>query len=217
METKKKELLLPLGLLSLVMILSLPYPHRFSFGELMFYQLGIPVWSNGYQGINFVGILTFLLFLFAISKLISEFPNKKLVTFFSASLFCILVPGIVVEAVQTQMNGVGAIHYNAKDSRCEFQTDSDEEKVEGACELTLKNHSRNEVAFYIDVKDHNRNEEPYLSKLNDLSQVSLTLSPRERRVVHLPFQVNLEETHLLGGSIGNVPIKVYDENYKREL
>lgn len=141
-------------IMSLSSILGISYKSGFSFGDELFYFLGIPPWSNGYTGTHYTAL--FSIFLFFIGAILAGkvFSGKKLAAAILLSIT--LMPAVAFESrllfLRTQ-SGLKTIEYKLKTSNLEIRTTTDG-NLDVTGTVVLTNYGKAPLSFGIRLPEN---------------------------------------------------------------
>ncbi|WP_047986499.1 hypothetical protein [Ornithinibacillus californiensis] len=219
MFRNKKMFYTAITLLTLIIVVNLPYPHDVSFGESVASKLNIPIQSS--MGFHYLGISSIILFfasLFLLNNSLEKYNGRMLVLAF---ILFTAAPSMIVGTFQkTLATGVYAVHYEKDRSNCQFNM-IDEDTLRGECELHFVNHSRDEVEFTIEF--HERyffdGVKQAETLMNEGTPNVVRLHKKERRTVRIEKNIDVStmENHIEGGNSSGVYIIIKSGDKVREL
>jgi hypothetical protein len=215
----KKMFYTAITLLTLIIVVNLPYPHDVSFGESVASKLNIPIQSS--QGFHYLGISSIILFftsLFLLNNSLEKYNGRMLVLAF---ILFTAAPSMIVGTIQkTLATGVYAVQYDKERSNCQFDM-IDEDTLRGECELHFVNHSRDEVEFTIEfyeryVFDNNIGAE---TLLNEGTPNVVKLHKKAFKTVRIvkDIDVSTMKNHIESGSSNGVNIIIHSGDNARNL
>ncbi|PWA11185.1 hypothetical protein DCC39_09430 [Pueribacillus theae] len=219
MINNKVYLFFAVGLFIITMVLNFPFPHNIPYSEAVISVLNIPIRSA--NGFHYVGITT-LLFLFAglyfLAKSLKKYRVRSILI---AVIFILVFPQFLVIAYQkTVAAGIYAISYEQDTSICRFNK-TGENTLRGMCELTFKNHSKNDVSFDIIFYEHYPFEEdiPMVSLMNSGAPFETKLKGKERKRIKLETDIDLSKmkSRIDGGEANSVNVIIRQGEKSRNL
>lgn len=219
MIKSKKQLILAIALLGIVVLLNIPYPHSRTIGASLII-MNIPI--NYPDGINYLGwgyvfIIFFSLILLGAS--LKKYHGRFILL---AIALVVTSPQFIANAFQnTVATGIYAIEYNPSDSNCKFNTVQNA-TLHVECELWFKNHSRNDVTFTVEFIE----DDPFgegiksVSLLNADKPLAVTIGRKHREPIFISKEIDLtilDGNYISSGNFSYIHIIMRDGNKYREL
>ncbi|MCP3026385.1 hypothetical protein [Halobacillus sp. A5] len=156
-----------------------------------------------------------VLFLAGMITLVKAMEKYKARTVILTISLLSIIPGIVGEAYQnTAASGIYAVSYDKEQSRCDYEK-IDAHTLEGRCQLTFKNHSRENVRFGLEFSERNKMH----SLLNKTENHDIALPAKQRMSIEIINQVDVtsESEHIDRGTGTEVDINIIDNGHLRKL
>ncbi|GAE37613.1 hypothetical protein [Halalkalibacter akibai] len=219
MIKSQKQLFLAISLLSIVVLLNIPYPHSRTIGASLII-MNIPVkYPDGVNHLvwGYVFIIFFSLVLLGSS--LKKYHGRFILL---AIALVVASPQLIANVFQkTVATGIYAIEYNPGESNCKFDT-IENETLNVECEFRFKNHSRNDVTFTVEFIE----DDPFgdgiksVSLLNAENPLGVTIEGKRREPIFIKEEIDittLEGNYISSGSSSYVNIIMRDGNKYREL
>ncbi len=147
MIKNKGSFVLAIIILFICMLLFFPFPENKLNGATTSF-MSFPI--NDQDGFNTVGIIGSILYIAAIVLLVSSLKKYRIRLVFLTMFAYALVPTAAIWLYQhTLASGIYALSYDNR-SECTFESDGDGH-IYAACNIELKNHSRNDVSFNLEL------------------------------------------------------------------
>lgn len=203
-------------LLAICMILFFPYPNNPLIGSSVTF-MSFPLQNE--DGLVWKGILGTALFLIAMALLIYGLKRFYVVLAVLVLFLYALIPLYLVTAYQeTLASGIGAISYD-QEGKCAFDTLEDSERMNGDCQLTLKNHSNQPVSFELEFMDtgFGQEEMKMVSLMNIAGPYKITIEGNQAEFIELNeiLDVSDVQDHIFSGSTSDVHFKLVEEKKER--
>lgn len=203
-------------LLAICMILFFPYPNNPLIGSSVTF-MSFPLQNE--DGLVWKGILGTALFLIAMALLIYGLKRFYVVLAVLVLFLYALIPLYLVTAYQeTLASGIGAISYD-QEGKCAFDTLEDSERMNGDCQLTLKNHSNQPVSFELEFMDtgFGQEEMKMVSLMNIAGPYKITIEGNQAEFIELNeiLDVSDVQDHIFSGSTSGVHFKLVEEKKER--
>jgi hypothetical protein len=207
---KNKKLLILSGILLIFSIaLTFPYPDAYLSARARSSIFNVPVTTM--DGLNIMGIVALLLLLVSLILLVKGLEKYKKRLVFATILLFMLLPIVLISFYQkTLAADVYAISYEIGSSECNF-TKNYGENLNGSCEFTFTNHSRDAVLFAIEFYDQYWYEEsvrtvslmnnnaPYMVELkgDETKRVKIESSIEESGIEHQFYSANSTQVNII--------------------
>ncbi|SFK82868.1 hypothetical protein SAMN03159341_101770 [Paenibacillus sp. 1_12] len=213
---KRNRLIISLTLIILTLVLSWKYPDVTTLGEQWFTALGLPVWSNGRDGFNYLGILLMLI-AFAGLYLLSSSLNKHRRKIVIAAIIAIVwLPANLVIGYQTVFaKGIYTLEYDRTSSNCTYKRE--EQWLTGSCTLTFINHGR-DVDFSVAIRRGPFLNNSFLEQLDVLGDQTFHMAAHDKNSITVPFKKWAQDVETpSSGSMSGFDITVKSETSQRHL
>lgn len=201
------------------LILNIPFPHRYPFGESFLGFLGLPKQFNipgkSSGELFMIDLITsnlLLVGLYILGISVSKYP-VRIVLFAFFSLASLQVSMIQFYQA-TSATGIYAVSYENRQGTCQFHVNNGE-PVYGECDLRFKNHSNAAVDFEMEFD----NDVPMVSLMNDARPYVITLREKETRDVTIRMIIDESEIDHVNEKtkIEGIDIIIRSNGKEREL
>lgn len=182
------------------LILNMPFPHRYPFGEKILSSLHIPTRISLEKGaldgfhVLFIFSMIFLVAgLYFLAKSVEKYHVRIIISAFVAVS---VIPNMLVNVYQTNFaTGIYAVHYNNEGSTCSYEM-TDEQKGYAECELQFGNYGQKDVDFEVvfDEELISTNEDLIASLMNADAPYEITLGAQEWKTVKIRTNIDLSGT-----------------------
>jgi hypothetical protein len=124
----------------------------FSFGDQMFWGLGISPWSNGQFGFHYPIIVTVILLITGVIIAKTEVPPRRIGVLI---LFLVVLSPMIVSILKPvyfkMHRGLGAIEYEYKKSHIEIRSTEDNKNLEVIGSIVLTNYGKHSLNVGIKI------------------------------------------------------------------
>ena len=203
-------------LLVICMLLFFPFPTK-HFSDSSVRVLTFPIENQ--DGIVYIGMLAVALFIVSIILLVMALQKYRGRIILLVLIGYVLLPNILITAYQNTMaHGILAVSYNG-DGNCDFEYRSDA-IMHGNCEITLKNHSKEQVSFDLEFMDTSiLGDERLASLMNYGGPYKITIAPKETKTIHLEETVNVSSVprQFDTASVSQIELKLIDGKVERVM
>lgn len=197
----------------------------FSFGDEMFFGLGISPWSNGQFGFHYPIIVTVILVITGGIIAKSEVPPRRigiLILF-----LVVLSPAIIsiVKPVYFKMHsGLGVIEYEYKQSRLDIRSSADNKNLDVSGYIVLTNYGKYYLNVGIKIPADDYVLQEWFSK--DLilagegipeNPKTFALPPGERRMIPTSFTIPSKEGTFEEGSVNGPNLILFTDDESRRV
>lgn len=189
----------------------------FCLGDYLLNQLGLKSWQNneeqmGLRYIFFYALAFVIIGMWGAKKYLKDsYPNlaKNMVWIFLA-LLLFIVPATTEFAKNTYysfQDGIKAVEYHAKDSKCHVDTKGEKQKISGT--IVLTNHSKEELTVLVKLIDKKRFYEELVLK-NAQNQSAYVLRPKHKNFLNFEFYVDKGKTIFHNGQTTGPEIELIE-------
>ncbi|WP_010495730.1 hypothetical protein [Paenibacillus elgii] len=215
--SRHQRLAIALMLITSTIILNWSYPDAKALGERLFQWIGLPVWSRGVSGLNYVGITSLLLLfagLFTLRASLQRHARK--ITLLALILAFWLPPQLVTAYQMVWAKGIYALEYVKDESNCNYK--KEDEQVTGTCSLTFVNHSGQDIQFTASIRNQRYLVGSFLESLDILGDQTLTIPSRQKKTINVVFKKMVADARTLGsGSFYGFDLTVKSGEQERDL
>ncbi|SEN55557.1 hypothetical protein SAMN05192533_11521 [Mesobacillus persicus] len=215
-----KKLLVFAGILFITSTaLTFPFPDTYLSSRTLTSIFNIPITTM--DGVNTIGVFGLLLLVASLLLLAKSLDKYRVRSVFVAMILFMLMPYLLISIYQqTIATGIYAVNYELDSSQCEF-TRVDANTVNGVCEFSFTNNSRNAVEFGVEFYDDYWYEESVqtVSLMNTGAPYKVELAGKEKKRVTVETNIDVSEVEnqFDQASSYQVNIKIHAENEERKL
>jgi hypothetical protein len=214
-------------LICFAVIFSVDNFNGFVLGDYIFYKIGIPFYSNGYDGLHYTVFVTLILLFIGLIELRILMLERKIKTsriilvFFIISLMYRPVYMFTYSKIKEFSDGLNSITYLRKDSKLIIKVENNNRTVEGS--FKFHNYSSTEKRYFISVLRSNKEEKinPYMNIENSINfsetKNEVIIPPKSEKIVNLNKKLisnSSNPTYLMST---NLDICIYDKKNKIEF
>lgn len=176
------------------MLMNMPFPYRYPFGEKILSSLHIPTRVSLEKGalggfhVLFIFLVIFLIAgLYFLAKSIKRHHVRMII---GVIVIVSVIPNMLVNVCQINFaTGIYAISYNNEASTCSYQV-TDDQRGHAECELQFENYGHKDVNFEV-VFD---GEGSLASLMNAEEPYDITLLANEWKTVNIRMDLDLSGT-----------------------
>ncbi|WP_127486989.1 hypothetical protein [Paenibacillus ehimensis] len=215
---RRRQLAIALMLITSTIILNWSYPSTTALGEQLFQWLGLPIWSQGTSGLNYVGITSMLLLLAGLFTLRTSLQRHARKITLLALILSFWLPSQLVLAYQTVWaKGIYALEFVKSESSCHFS--KKEDQVTGTCSLTFINHSAQDINFTASIRNQQRYlVGSFLESLDILGDQTLTMPSKEKKTIDVAFSKMASDPRIpANGAFSVMQLAVKSGEQERDL
>lgn len=210
-------------------IFSVENVNGFILGDYIFSKIGIPAWSNGYDGLHYTIFVTILLFILGmlglgrVKKELNITTLSLIVTFFIIFQFYQPIFNFTYDKVKGLSGGLSSIEHIRKDSRLKIIEEDGLINIEGR--FKFHNHSDKEQKFFVKVVESNKEKKinPYFDILEEAIDFEepkneVKIPPKIERVVILSKNIHKSKEYpIISGEFTGLDIGIYDQEDQVEF
>ncbi|WP_088834270.1 hypothetical protein [Paenibacillus tyrfis] len=215
--SRRQRLAIALMLITSTIILNWSYPDAKALGERLFQWVGLPVWSRGASGLNYVGITSLLLLfagLFTLRASLQRHARK--ITLLALILSFWLPPQLVAAYQSVWAKGIYALEYVKNESSCNYK--KEDEQVTGTCSLTFVNHSGQDIQFTASIRNQRYLVGSFLESLDILGDQTLTMPSRQKKTINVVFKKMVADARTPeSGTFYGMDLAVKSDEQERDL
>ncbi|HLS65939.1 MAG TPA: hypothetical protein VK029_02990 [Pseudogracilibacillus sp.] len=206
-------------LFTVVIILSLNFPHRYSLGDLLLQKLHIPTQFAG--GFFTMGMILLLLLITAFICLFHSLTKWRIRIIVLTILLISLLPPSIITAYQTLFGkGIYAVQYDEAESSCAYEmVHTNEATLSGTCYLPFTNVSDELVTFEVHFQETYTDDVPMVSLMNVEAPYTVRLQPYETKevMIHTLIDVTELDEYVVSGEAYSIQIEIQANGKSREL
>ena len=197
----------------------------FSFGEEMFWSLGISPWSNGQFGFHYPIILTVILLISGGIIAKTEVPPRRIGVLI---LFLVVLSPIIVSILKPvyfkMHSGLGAIEYEYKKSNFDIRSTADNKNLDITGLIVLTNYGKNSLEVGIKIPADGYVQQEWFSNDlilagGDISERSgvFILPPGERRTISILSTIPSKKGTFESGTMHGPNLILFTEDESRKV
>jgi len=224
MRISKREIISVI-LIILAFMIGTSTQSGFSFGDEMFWGLGISPWSNGQFGFHYPIIVTVILLITGGIIAKTEVPPRRIGVLIL--FLVVLSPTIVsiLKPVYFKMNsGLGAIEYEYKKSHFDIRSSSDNKNLDITGFIVLTNYGKGSLEVGIKIPADSYVQQEWFSNDlilagGDISEKSgvVTLPPGKRRTISTFSTIPSKKGTLEHGSMNGPNLILFTDDESRKV
>ncbi|MET4563043.1 hypothetical protein ABIA69_004236 [Lysinibacillus parviboronicapiens] len=201
-------------LLFVAILLAIPYPDAVNnISDVVL--LNVPIVTlEAFQLKSILAIIFLIGCFYCIRR---SLKKHFLLMYITAILSFVFIPSFFVCVYQyTWATGIQAISFDAYRSECTYDK-LDEDTLQGVCQLTLRNLSKEDVTFQVEFNDAIYKEEMIF--MNNNAPYEVTLHGQQKKVVKIRSVLDMTqmENHIYDGKIANLSIKISAGHQQRRI
>ncbi|MBU7318506.1 hypothetical protein [Paenibacillus oleatilyticus] len=214
---RRRRLAIALMLITSTIILNWTYPDTTALGERIFLWIGLPVWSRGASGLNYVGITSMMMLFAGVFTLRTSLQRHARKIALLALILPFWLPSQLVAAYQSVWaKGIYALEYVKDESKCNFKKEDDQ--VTGTCSLTFVNHSGQDIQFTASIRNQRYLVGSFLESLDILGDQTLTMPPRQKKTINVAFTKIIADARTpASGTFYGMDLAVKSDEQERDL
>lgn len=129
----------------------------FSFGKEIFLNLGLPMWTNGRTGFNYVSLISLIILITGVILAKTEVPRRRVGILI---LFLIVLSPMIIsimEPIYFKMHkGLAAVQYDPTKTHFSIRNSEDHKNFNVTGTVVLTNYGKNPIKFGMKIpSDHN--------------------------------------------------------------
>ncbi|MCP3775121.1 hypothetical protein NLX71_17755 [Paenibacillus sp. MZ04-78.2] len=184
--SRRQRFAIAFMLITSTIILNWSYPDAKALGVRLFQWIGLPMWSQGTSGLNYVNIISMMLLFAGAFTLRTSLQRHARKVALLALILPFWLPSQLIVAYQSVWaKGIYALEYVKEESRCNYKKEAD--RVTGTCLLTFVNHSGQDILFTASIRDRDLHTGSFLESLDILEDQTLTMPPRQKKTLNVAF------------------------------
>ncbi|SCW55748.1 hypothetical protein SAMN04487970_101545 [Paenibacillus tianmuensis] len=215
--SRRQRFAIAFMLITSTIILNWSYPDAKALGVRLFQWIGLPVWSQGSSGLNYVGITSILLLLAGLFTLRTALQRHARKITLLALILSFWLPSQLIVAYQSVWaKGIYALEYVKEGSRCNYK--KEEDRVTGTCSLTFVNHSGQDILFTSSIRNRDLHIGSFLESLDILGDQTLTMPPRQKKTLNVAFtKIAADARASASGAFYGLELTVKSDEQERDV
>ncbi len=221
MIRNKCFLLIAAILFVIILVLNLPFPNTYPFGETILLKFHLP--TRMFESFHIIGNISVILLLVSLSLFMKSLNKYRIrLIILIIILFSILPSAIVGLYQSTFAKGIYAISYEQQAANCNFEMVK-EQVLEGRCELPMENRSNKKVEFQLEFIDSwptdDAEDRETITMMNYNGPYTVKLTSKESKIVYIETKIDVSKmkNYVESGEVGGFQIHLTSGGKARDL